>query len=70
VPHPCAFFAQGWDSTEASRMGFMLHMVLGGAALQRCGNCPAKELMKFLHISNDCDRPDQPPFIPSLQVES
>jgi|SRR5208282_1095640 hypothetical protein len=32
VPHPCAFCAQGWDSREASRMGFVLHVILGGAA--------------------------------------
>ena len=36
VPHPCAFFAQGWDSTLASRRDLLLHLLLGGAALQRC----------------------------------
>ena len=23
MPHPCAFFAQGWDSTTADRMRFL-----------------------------------------------
>jgi len=27
------------DSTVASCVGFGLHLILGGAALQRCGNC-------------------------------
>jgi hypothetical protein len=40
VPHACAFCAQGWDSTEASRIGFVLQVILGGAALQRCGKGP------------------------------
>ena len=33
MPHSCAFCAQEWDSTEASRVGFVLHVILGGAAL-------------------------------------
>ena len=41
-----------------------MHLILGGAALQRYGNCPAKGLMKFLRISNNCDRPDH--FVSSL----
>ena len=29
VPHSCAFFAQEWDSTEVSRMGFASHHDFG-----------------------------------------
>jgi hypothetical protein len=37
VPHPCAFCAQGWDFRVVSRVEFVLHVILGGAALQRGG---------------------------------